>query len=96
MEYRKSVLIILADDVNANSDWGTFEDTMDVFRVSGKNAAKEYFQTGQKKTDAVLLYVNKEVDAGYALIEYIARDVNWCGVPVLVVASEYDAEEEQK
>ena len=96
MEYRKSVLIILADDVNANSDWGTFEDTMDVFQVSGKNAAKEYFQTGQKKTDAVLLYVNQEVDAGYALVEYIARDVNWCGVPVLVVASEYDAEEEQK
>ena len=96
MEYRKSVLIIVADDVTAIGDWGILNDTFDIALVNGKSAAREYFQSGQKKTDAILLCVNQDVEDGYSLVEYINKDINWCGVPVLILADKYDAIFEQK
>lgn len=96
MEYRKSVLIIVADDVNVTTDWKILEDSLDVVTVLGKSAAAEYFQSGQKKTDAILLCVNKDFEDGYSLVEYISRDMEWCGVPVLIMADEYKVEAEQR
>lgn len=96
MEYRKSVLIIVADDVKSTFDWKNIEETLEVVTVHGPSAAREFFQRGQKKTDAILLCVNKNFEDGYSLVEYISRNVNWCGVPVLVVADEYNVESEQK
>ncbi len=96
MEYRKSVLIIVADDVNATGDWKILEDSLEVVALFGKSASKEYFQSGQKKTDAVLLCVNKDFEDGYSLVEYISRDMEWCGVPVLIIADEYNVEAEQR
>ena len=95
MEYKKSVLVIVADDVNVTNEWKSFEDSLEMTTVYGINEAKEYFQNGQKKTDAILLCINREFDDQYALVEYISKDMEWCGVPVLVIADEYNAQAEQ-
>lgn len=96
MEYRKSVLVIVAEDVKAAIDLGKIEETFDVIAVSGMDEAKEYLNKGQKKTDAILMYVNKEVEGAYSLVEYVNRDGEWCGVPALVIAETYDSASEQK
>ena len=96
MEYRKSVLIIISDDVKNTPDWESMEDSIEVVLANGVEVAKEYFQSGLKKTDAVLLCVNKDLDEAFSLVEYINKDVDWCGVPVLVYSDVYDAYTEQK
>ncbi len=96
MEYRKSVLIIMASDVDATTDWGILEESFEIVKANGENEAKEYFQGEHKKTDAILLCINREVEESYSLVEFINRDADWCGVPVLVVADTYDAYTEQK
>ena len=96
MEYRKSILVIMTEDVQSSNDWKILEDTFDVVDAKGTDEAKEYFQNGQKKTDAILMCVNKESEEAYSLVEYLNRDVEWCGVPVIVVADTYDAYAEQK
>ena len=96
MEYRKSVLIIKAEDIRTTVDWGILEEAFDVVIVDTMEMAKEYFVKGQKKTDAILMYVNKDVEEAYSLVEYVNRDGEWCGVPVLVMAEMYRGEVEQK
>lgn len=96
MEYRKNVLIIVADDVSVTSDWGLINDTFDTEVVSGASAAKTYFAQNTKPADAIVLCVNKEVEDAYSVVEYINRDVNWCGVPVVVLSENYNSESEQK
>ena len=95
MECRKSVLIIVENDVKSNNDWEALKDTFDVVVANGKSEAKDYFQNGQKKTDAIVLCVNKEVEGAYSLLEFINKDAVWCGVPVLVMTDRYNAEAEQ-
>lgn len=96
MEYRKSVLIIKAEDIRTTVDWGILEEAFDVVIVDTMEMAKEYFVKGQKKTDAILMYVNKDVEEAYSLVEYVNRDGEWCGVPVLVMAEVYRGDVEQK
>ena len=57
MEYRKSVLVIVAEDVKATIDLGKIEESFDVIAVSGMDEAREYLNKGHKKTDAILMYV---------------------------------------
>lgn len=96
MDYRKSVLIIVAEDVNESYNWGSLEDTYDTVVVTGKTAASEYLCSDRKKTDAILLLVNEAMDDNYSLMEDITRNVEWCGVPVLILAEKYDTGSEQK
>ena len=49
MEYRKSILIIMASDVDATTDWGILEESFEIVKANGENEAKEYFQSEQKK-----------------------------------------------
>lgn len=96
MEYRKSVLVVVAEDVKTTVNLETIEETFEVVAISGMEEAKEYLHSGQKKTDAILMYVNKGVEGAYSLVEYVNRDGEWCGVPALVIAESYDSISEQK
>lgn len=96
MEYRKSVLVIIAEDVKNTPDWEGMGDSFEIAIVGAKEGTMEYFQNGAKKADAILLCVNKELEEAYSIVEYINRDVDWRGVPVLVYADTYDAYTEQK
>ena len=96
MEYRKSVLTIVAEDVSEACSFGELEDTYDIVLAEGKSMASEYINSGQKKTDAVLLLVNEAMADNYSVVEEITKNVDWCGVPVLVLAEKYDAGSEQK
>lgn len=96
MEYRKSVLTIVAEDVSEACSFGELEDTYDIVLAEGKSMASEYINSGQKKTDAVLLLVNEAMADNYSVVEKITKNVDWCGVPVLVLAEKYDAGSEQK
>ena len=49
MEYRKSVLIIIAEDIRATVDWGILEEAFDVVTVKTMELAKEYFLKGRKR-----------------------------------------------
>ena len=42
MEYRKSVLVIVAEDVKATIDLGKIEESFDVIAVSCMDEAREY------------------------------------------------------
>lgn len=95
MEYRKSVLIIIAEDAKETCDWGAFENTYDINVVLGHKETTAYFESG-KKADAILLLVNEQMDSNYSLVEELARSTEWCGVPVLVLAEKYDVASEQK
>ena len=95
MEYSKSVLIIVAEDVKETCDWGTFEHTYDINVVTGTKETAAYFSS-DKKIDAILLHVNEEMKDNYALVEELARSAQWCGVPVLILAEKYDVVAEQK
>lgn len=95
MEYRKSVLIILAKDAKEECDWRVFENTYDVNIVKGMTETTAYL-TGDKKADAILLLVNEDMTDAYALVEELGRSVEWSGVPVLVLAEKYEVAAEQK
>ena len=95
MEYRKSVLIILAKDAKEECDWRVFENTYDVNIVKGMTETTAYL-TSDKKADAILLLVNEDMTDAYALVEELGRSVEWSGVPVLVLAEKYEVTAEQK
>ncbi len=95
MEYRKSVLIILAKDAKEECDWRVFENTYDVNIVKGMTETTAYL-TSDKKTDAILLLVNEDMTDAYTLVEELGRSVEWSGVPVLVLAEKYEVTAEQK
>lgn len=95
MEYRKSVLIILAKDAKEECDWRVFENTYDVNIVKGMTETTAYL-TSDKKADAILLLVNEDMTDAYTLVEELGRSVEWSGVPVLVLAEKYEVTAEQK
>ena len=95
MEYRKSVLIILAKDAKEECDWRVFENTYDVNIVKGMAETTAYL-TSDKKADAILLLVNEDMTDAYTLVEELGRSVEWSGVPVLVLAEKYEVTAEQK
>lgn len=95
MEYRKSILIIVAEDVKETCNWGAFEHTYDIDVVTGNEETAAYFESG-KKAEAILLLVNEQMDSSYSIVEDLERSVEWCGVPVLVLAEKYDVASEQK
>ena len=95
MEYRKSVLIILAKDAKEECDWRVFENTYDVNIVKGMTETAAYL-TSDKKADAILLLVNEDMTDAYTLVEELGRSVEWSGVPVLVLAEKYEVTAEQK
>ena len=95
MEYRKNVLIILAEDANEECNWKIFENTYDVNIVKGITETTAYLSS-DKKADAILLLVNEELTEAYALVEELGRSVEWSGVPVLILAEKYEVTAEQK
>ena len=95
MEYKKSVLIILAKDAKEECDWRVFENTYDVNIVKGMTETTAYL-TSDKKADAILLLVNEDMTDAYTLVEELGRSVEWSSVPVLVLAEKYEVTAEQK
>ena len=96
MEYRRNILVIIADDVEETVSFNKLENSFDTAIVQGKVQALEYIQNRPKKADAILMVVNEKMESLYVLTEELSKNVDWCSVPIIVLAENYDAASEQK
>ncbi len=96
MEYRKNVLIVLENQVGGDEKFEFIKDTYDIVCTVGREETLNVLRVGDKKVDAILLFVDKELEIAYELLEMLSKMAEYSSIPVLVVSKEYDVIAEQK